>query len=187
MTPADTKATPPRGPARQARPRWRQVLAALAAAAALFLIAVIVTAVGGGSGIGTTPSPVPAAGPPVKTVSPPVVLPVVYSQVEGWHGAQVRPAATYVGQGGSPYVRALKWSSWTATGAQAGGYLHMQKPGCTLPTYQCPYQRFRVKVHLSRAQTHDGARYYSRMRWTYSKNHVRHVILWKIYRGYWRN
>ncbi len=98
----------------------------------------------------------------------------------------MRPGAIYVGQGGSPLVKALKWPSWTAAGAQANGYLHMQKPGCTLPTYQCPYRRFRVWVQLSRVETHHSVRYYSRMQWTYTSNHVRHVIRWKTYKGYWR-
>jgi hypothetical protein len=186
MNPADPTATPPPRPARLARPRRPQVLAALAAAAALLLIVLIVAAADGGSGTGPTPGPAATAATPVKAISPAAVLPVVYSQVEGWHGAQVRPAATYVGEGGAPYLRALKWSSWTASGAQAAGYLHLPEPGCTLPTYRCPYQRFRVKVQLSRVQTHDGARYYSRMRWTYTKNHARHVLLWKTDRGFWR-
>ncbi len=171
------------GKARRRRPR---VLAAGMIAALLVLIAVIIAAIAGGSGTGSAPRPTPAADP-VAASSVPAVLPVVYSQVDGWHGGQVRPAAIYVGQGGSPYVKALRWPSWTAAGAQANGYLYMQKPGCVLPTYQCPYQRFRVQVQLSRVQTHNGTRYYSRMRWTYIRNHVSHAISWKTYRGYWRN
>lgn len=171
------------GKARGRRPR---VLAAVMIAALLVLIAVIIAAIAGGSGTGSAPRPTPAADP-VAASSVPAALPVVYSQVDGWHGGQVRPAAIYVGQGGSPYVKALRWPSWTAAGAQANGYLYMQKPGCVLPTYQCPYQRFRVQVQLSRVQAHNGTRYYSRMRWTYIRNHVSHAISWKTYRGYWRN
>lgn len=186
MTPADPNATPPPGPARRARPRRNQVLAALAAAAALLLIVVIVTAAHGGSGAGLAPGATASTITGVKASSPPAVLPVVYSQVEGWHGGQVRPPATYVGEGGAPYIRALNWSSWTASGARAAGYLHLQQPGCTRPAYQCPYQRFRVQVQLSQVQTHDGTRYYSRMRWTYTENDVRHVIRWQIAGGFWR-
>jgi hypothetical protein len=171
----------------RARTRQRKALAAVTAAAAvLVLIAVIIAAMTGGSGTGSAPRPAPAVDP-VAASSAPAPLPVVYSQVEGWHGGQVRPAAIYVGQGGSPYVRALKWPTWTAAGAQANGYLHMQRPGCALPTYQCPYQRFRVEVQLSRVETHDGVRYYSRMRWTFVRNHVSQVLGWRTYRGYWRN
>lgn len=166
--------------------RRHKVLAALTAAVVLVLIAVIITVIAGRSGTGTAPRPAQAAFP-VETSSTPAALPVVYSQVEGWHGGQVRPAAIYVGQGGSPYVKALRWPTWTAAGAQANGYLHMQKPGCALPTYQCPYQRFRVRVQLSQVETHDGVRYYSRMRWTYIRNHVSHVIGWNTDRGYWRD
>ena len=160
--------------------------AAPAAAAAAVLIAVIITVLAGCSGTLAT-SRLTRAADPVETASAPAALPVLYSRAEGWHGGQVRPAASYVGQGGSPYLTALKWLSWTATGARANGYLHLQRAGCALPTYQCPYQRFRVQVQLSRVQTHHGARYYSRMRWTYRKNHVRHVIRWMTDRGYWRN
>lgn len=172
------------GKARGRRPR---VLAAVMIAALLALIAVIIAAIAGGSGTGSAPRPTPAADPVAASSVPAVLPPVVYSQADGWHGGQVRPAAIYVGQGGSPYVKALRWPSWTAAGAQANGYLYMQKPGCVLPTYQCPYQRFRVQVQLSRVQTHNGTRYYSRMRWTYIRNHVSHAISWKTYRGYWRN
>ena len=98
-----------------ARPRRRQVLAAVAAALLLIVVIVIVAAGGPGSG----PAATTATG--ASATSPPVVLPVVYSQVEGWHGGQIRPAAAYVGEGGAPYVKALEWSSWTATGARAAG------------------------------------------------------------------
>jgi hypothetical protein len=174
------------GPSGKARTRSREVLGALTAAAVLVLIAVIVAAIAGGSGAGTSPRPARAANP-VETFRPSAALPVVYSQVEGWHGGQVRPAVIYVGQGGAPYVNALKWTGWTTAGAQANGYLHVQKPGCTLPTYQCPYQSFRAQVRLSQVETHNGVRYYSRMRWTYVKNHVPRVIRWKTSKGYWRN
>lgn len=169
-----------------ARPRRRQVLAAVAAAAALLLIVVIVTAADGGSGASPAPGPAATSATGASATSPLAVLPVVYSQVEGWRGGQIRPAAAYVGEGGAPYVKALKWSSWTASGARAAGYLQLQRPGCTRPAYQCPYQRFRVQVQLSRVQTHDGTRYYSRMQWTYTRNHVRQVIRWQTAGGFWR-
>jgi hypothetical protein len=181
MTPADQP-----GPVRMATRRWRKVLAALSAAAVLVLIAVIITAIAGGSGTSTTIRPAGAADP-VKAPGAAAALPVVYWQVEGWHGGQVKPAAIYVGEGGAPYVKALKWPDWTAAGAQADGDLHMQKPGCALPAYQCPYQRFRVKVQLSQVEIRNGVRYYSRMSWTYINNHVPHVIRWKTDKGYWRN
>src|SRR6266540_1092468 len=176
MSPTD----PPPLPPSKAGTRPHKVLAALTAAA------VVITAIGDGAGSVARLGPAQAANP-AGTSGARATLPVVYAQVEGWHGGQVRPAALYVGQGGSPYVNALKWLSWTATGAQANGYLHMQKPGCALPTYQCPYQRFSVKVQLSGVEAHNGVRYYSRMRWTYIKNHVPHVILWKTDKGYWRS
>ncbi len=111
---------------------------------------------------------------------------MVYAQVAGWHRGQVRPAVIYVGEGGAPYATALRWLSWTAAAAQADGDLRLQKPGCALPVYQCRYQRFRVRIQLSRVETHDGVRYYARMRWMYTRNHARQVIRWTISRGYWQ-
>jgi hypothetical protein len=181
MTPADQP-----GPVRMATKRWRKVLAALSAAAVLVLIAVIITVMAGGSGTDATTRPARAADS-VRAPSAAAALPVVYGQVAGWHGGQVKPAAIYVGEGGAPYVKALKWPGWTAAGAHANGELLMQKPGCALPAYQCPYQRFRVKVQLSLVEARDGVRYYSRMSWTYISNHGQHVIRWKTSKGYWRN
>jgi hypothetical protein len=181
MTPADQP-----GPGRMATKRWRKVLAALSAAAAAILIAVIITVMAEGSGAGTATRPARAADS-VRSPSAAAALPVVYGQVAGWHGGQVKPAAIYVGEGGAPYVKALKWPGWTAAAAHANGELLMQKPGCARPAYQCPYQRFRVKIQLGQVETRDGVRYYSRMSWTYISNHGQHVIRWKTDRGYWRN
>ena len=162
----------------------QQVLAALTAAAMLVLIAVIFAVVAGRPGTVAASPPAPAAGP-AGGGSSPAALPVVYSRVAGWHDGQVRPAVIYVGEGGAPYVNALSWPGWTVAGARADGELHMQKPGCALPAYQCPYQRVGVKVQLSRVESRHGVRYYARMRWTYTEDHVRHVIHWTISGGYW--
>jgi hypothetical protein len=181
MTAAD-----PLGPPRKNGIRRPKLLAALTAATVLVLIAVVITALAGSSGTGAAPGPAQAANP-VDTSSAAAALPVVYSRVAGWHSGQVRPAVIYVGEGGSPFASALTWPSWTATGARANGVLHMQQPGCARPTYQCPYQKFRVKVQLSQVQSHNGVRYYSRMRWTFTGNHALHVIRWKTDNGFWRN
>ena len=168
-----------------ARGHRQQVLAALTAAAMLVLIAVIFAVIAGRSGTAAVSPPARGAGP-AGAASSPAALPVVYSRVAGWHDGRVRPAVIYVGEGGAPYVNALSWPSWTAAGARADGDLHLQKPGCALPAYQCPYQRFRVKIQLSEVETRDGVRYYARMRWTYTENHVRHVTRWTISGGYWQ-
>src|ERR1035441_10510869 len=102
-------------------------------------------------------------------------LPVVYSQVDGWHGGQVRPGVVW-----------LKWRAWTPASAQGNGTLIIQKPGCKLPTYECTYQRFPVTVELGRVEAHAGVRYYSRMTWTYTSNRVRRVLRWATNRyGLW--
>jgi hypothetical protein len=173
------------GFSRLAGTRRPKVLAGLLAAVMLVLIAVVISALAGGSGAGTSPGPGRAAAP-AATAGPPAPLPVVYSQAAGWRNGRPRPAVIYVGEGGAPYARALRWSSWTAAGAHASGYLHLQQPGCTRPAYQCRYLRFRVQVQLSQVQAHDGVRYYARMRWTYARRHVRQVIRWQIHRGFWR-
>ena len=113
-------------------------------------------------------------------------LPVVYSQVDGWHGGQVRPGAILVGMGGAPGVVWLKWRAWTATSAQGTGTLIIEKPGCRLPSYECAYQRFPVTVELGRVEAHAGVRYYSRMSWAYTSNRVRRVLRWATNRyGLW--
>jgi hypothetical protein len=189
VTPAGPGASSRR---RSDRPARQKVLAGLAVAITLVVIVVVVMAVrGGGQGTPAALRPVlsrPGNNPATTShAANPAAPPVVYSQVEGWHGGQVRPAAIYVGQGGSPYVTGLRWLSWTSAGAHATGYLHRQQPGCGRPVYQCPYRRFRVRVQLSRPATHGGTRFFARMRWAYSSEHVRYVIRWRADRGYWRS
>lgn len=175
------------------RPTWRKMLAPLAMAITLLAVAVIILTVRGSPGnpaalrpAGNRPTP-GLGGKPPRPQRDQGPFPVVYPQVEGWHGGQVRPTAIYVGQGGSPYVTGLKWLSWTSAGARARGVLHRQRPGCTRPSYQCPYQRSGVLVQLSQPRTHHGRRYFARMRWTYTSGHVRYVIGWRVVRGYWRS
>jgi hypothetical protein len=174
------------GPSRVARTRRPKALAALLAAVMLVLIVVVISALAGGSGTGTSPGQARAAAPAATASAPaPLPLPVVYAQAAGWREGQLRPAVIYVGEGGAPYVKALRWSGWTAAGAHADGYLRLRQPGCTRPAYQCRYLRFRVQVQLSQVQAHDGVRYYARMRWTYTRQHARQVIRWQIDRGFW--
>ena len=157
--------------------RRRQVLAAVVAVAVVAVIAVIISAAGG--------SRAPAAPRGIRAAGP-AAVPVVYAQVAGWHDGQVRPASIDVGEGGAPYVSALNWSGWAAAGARASGFLHMQVPGCTLPSYRCPYLKVRVTVRLSEVRTHDGAAYFSRMRWTYVRDQRPHATSWRTDRGFWR-
>jgi hypothetical protein len=156
--------------------RRRPVLAAAAAVAVVAVIAVIISAAAGGR----------SASARGRSAGPPAAVPVVYSRVAGWHEGQVRPAAIYVGEGGAPYVSALHWSGWAAAGARASGYLHMQVPGCTLPSYRCPQVTVRVTVRLGEVRIHDGSAYFSRMRWTYLRDQRPHAISWRTDRGFWR-
>ena len=187
MTPGSPSASRHRRPDRPAR---QKVLAALAAAVSLAIIIIVVVIAVSGGAKGTPAALRPSRSRPIThhaAKASQAVPPVVYSQVEGWHGGRVRPAAIYVGQGGSPYVTGLRWLSWTPAGAQAVGYLHRQQPGCARPSYQCPYRRFRVRVRLSGPRTHGRTRFFARMRWIYASHHVRYVIRWRADGGYWRS
>lgn len=100
-------------------------------------------------------------------------VPVVYAaDADGWH-AHVKPAATYFGNGGAPYITQLRWSSGNGTSAWATGKLWTQQPGCS-PSYTCPYYSRWAGVYLNTIRSHNGTRYYARMA----------VKLW--YGGKWR-
>lgn len=107
--------------------------------------------------------------------------PVVYNYAEGFHHGRVQPRAIYVGSGGSPYVIHLRWSHWNRATASGHGRLWEQIPGCTKPTYQCPYYHHSARVYLYRVRSHHGTRYFSRMRWT---SHSERIV-WKSDHGYW--
>jgi hypothetical protein len=169
MAPADGS------PPHQGGGPWRKMPAVLAVVGALLLVVAFIAVMQGRS---RTPAALRAAGQAAP--------PVVFSQVEGWRGGQVRPAAIYIGQGGAPYLTALRWLSWTAAGAVGDGYLHRQRPGCAGPAYRCRYQRFEVQVRLGDVRTHGTVRFYARMWWTYRSDQHRSVIGWRNYRGYWR-
>lgn len=112
-------------------------------------------------------------------------VPVVYSaHADGWHG-YVRPAAIYFGQGGAPFLAKLHWSSWTGTSARATGELWAQKPGCSLPSYKCPYSSRWAGVYLTTIRWHHGTRYFARLavRFWYGGK-WRWDVGW-LQRGYW--
>jgi|SRR6266704_774020 len=108
-------------------------------------------------------------------------LPVIYNQNNGWNNAHVRPHAIYVGNGGAPFIRRMHWTHWSPFTAAGHGRLHEQKPGCTRPSYLCPYMSHRVRVYLHRVRTHLGAGYFSRMRWI-SHGQRYH---WRLRQGFW--
>ncbi len=159
----------------------RRLLAA-AAAGALALIAVVAAAVTGG-GSRAVPGSNDLAGSTAATGA----RPALFAQAQGWRGGRIRPAAIYLGEGGAPLVRPVAWSQWTSGGAQGAGRLFMEKPGCTGPSYQCPYQHFTVTVTLSGARLHDGTRYWSQMRWAYPQNLEQRVITWRFLAGFWQS
>ena len=114
--------------------------------------------------------------------------PVVFNYAEGWHHGRVEPHAIYIGNGGAPFVKRLAWSHWNSTSAYAAGIMERQYGSCTRvkPSYQCPYHRFGAGVALSRVETHNGVRYFSRMRWSWHTRAGAHrITYWRLARGFW--
>jgi len=124
-----------------------------------------------GAALGSAPAASASPGPPV-----------LYNYAEGFHHGRVKPHNIYVGNGGAPFVLRLHWPHWNQTIALGRGVLDEQIPGCTLtPVYRCPRYRHPVRVYLHRVRSHNGARYFTRMRW----NSHGETIYWRSHRGYW--
>jgi len=106
-------------------------------------------------------------------------LPRVQANTNGWSGMVTRPGTIYVGQGGSPFVRHLTWSSWGNSVAFASGQLVQQDSGCTQPSYLCPVSKRPVTVYLHYVQSHNGSPYFKKMRWNWtSRNGHARVMYW---------
>jgi hypothetical protein len=118
---------------------------------------------------------------PAASASP--GLPVLYNYAEGFQHGRVEPHDIFVGNGsGAPYVLRLRWPRWIQASARGRGVLDEQIPGCTLtPGYRCPHYRHPVRVYLHRVRSHNGVRYFTRMRWT---SHGE-TIYWRSHQGYW--
>ena len=88
--------------------------------------------------------------------------PVVYAaHLDGWHG-YVKPGTFIFGNGGSPYLTGLHWTSWGSKSAWGTGKLWTVKPGCH-PLYQCRYYSRWVGVYLNTVRSHSGHPYFARM------------------------
>lgn len=114
--------------------------------------------------------------------------PVVFNYAEGWQHGRVRPRAIYIGNGGAPYVIRLSWSHWNGTSAYASGFLERQYASClaSKPAFKCPEHRYGVGVRLTRVATHDGVRYFSRMRWSWhTRSGAHRFTYWRTARGFW--
>lgn len=128
-------------------------------------------------------APVTAASAAVH--APPPGATLVQANTLGWASMSYRPGAIYVGQGGSPYVRSLAWSTWTAGSAttRAGTLVRQANPTCT-PTYLCPVSKKPVTVYLHGVLTHNGTPYFAKMRWGYtSRNGHAEDIYW-VFKDY---
>jgi hypothetical protein len=113
-------------------------------------------------------------------------VPAVYANDDGWRMPSVRPAAIYFGNGGAPFLRGLNWQHWGTGTAFAEGRLWTQVPGCTKPSYQCPYGHRWASVRLHGVKTRDGVRYFAGMDvrfFTGGHAEVRHLVFGS--RGFW--
>lgn len=106
-------------------------------------------------------------------------LPVVQAHPSGWSGMVTRPGAIHVGNGGSPFVRHLMWSSWGASSAHGSGQLVQQDSGCTMPSFLCPVSKRPATVYLHDVRHHNGKAFFKKMRWNWtSRNGHARVAYW---------
>lgn len=107
--------------------------------------------------------------------------PVAYNGADGWSGGAARPPAIYIG-GSDVFVRALRWSHWTARSATARGALWVDtcSPTCAAGRYRI----YPAVVRLWRAVAHKGAAYFSRMSLSYVHGQQRHyTYVWGVLPG----
>jgi hypothetical protein len=166
-------------------PVTRVRLICIAVAAAALSLA----AVGAGIWRGGGSTPGDGAGVASAVTAPAAVTrPVLYNYAAGWQHGRVEPHVIYVGNGGAPFTRRLIWSHWNGTSAYATGIMERQFTSCTSvkPSAQCAYHPYRAEVTLSRPETHNGVRYFSRMRWSWRTGAgAPRSLQWQSVRGFW--
>ncbi len=110
-------------------------------------------------------------------------LPAIDAHATGWYTASVRPGLISVGQGGSPEVGSLRYSTWNSTGAWASGTLELF--WCTgIPLSQCVPTKYAVKVTIYQPISYGGQQWFSRMTWRYhTKSGVPKTRRWSLTSG----
>lgn len=123
--------------------------------------------------------------------SPAPGTPLVSAKDTGWQGLAYRPGAIYVGNGGSPFVSKLSWSSpgtWTTSSATTRtGDITQYWPQPGVPSYQWPSTTRAASVYLHDPLTHSGQPYFAKMRWNWTNAHgVAKVAYWLTSGGFWQ-
>jgi hypothetical protein len=86
--------------------------------------------------------------------------PVLYGRGNGWHDPARRPAHFFTGHANGAFMQSLHWDYWTSGHAYATGRLEAQNPGCTRPSFECPYHGRWVSIFLRDVQVHGGRAYF---------------------------
>jgi hypothetical protein len=109
-------------------------------------------------------------------------LPVVHDCL-GWRRGQVRAASIALSCFGSVVLKVPAWKHWTGVSARsAKATLGVDdcKPDCVSGTFR----RYAATVVLYRARSHDGTRYFSRLRIQYRHHGPRrYTFRWATYPG----
>jgi hypothetical protein len=96
----------------------------------------------------------------------------------GWSDPRVRPHTLYLGNGGSPIIRGIKWGSWRPSIAAAidGFWIESCRPSCAAS----PYYRHPGTLTLIRVRRHNGVEYFSEMiaTWTTEHGQFEHEIVY---------
>jgi hypothetical protein len=112
----------------------------------------------------------------------PAARPVAYDCL-GWHRGQVRADTVALSCFGSVVLKVARWKYWTgisARSARATLNVDQCKPNCA----SGKFRSYPATVVLYRTRSHDGARYYSRLRIQYRHNGARrYTYRWARYPG----
>jgi hypothetical protein len=119
---------------------------------------------------------------PAQAANRVAARPVAYDCL-GWHKGQVRADAIALSCFGSVVLKVARWKYWTgisARSAQATLGVDLCRPNCATGKFRT----YPATVVLYRARSHDGVRYYSRLRVQYRHDGARrYTYRWARYPG----
>jgi hypothetical protein len=108
--------------------------------------------------------------------------PVAYDCL-GWHRGQVKASTVALSCFGSVVVKVASWKYWSGISARSGAAtlgVDNCKPNCG----NGKFTKYAATVVLYRARSHDGVRYYSRLRVQYRHRGLRsYTYRWARYPG----
>jgi hypothetical protein len=109
-------------------------------------------------------------------------IPVAYDCL-GWHRGQVKASTVALSCFGSVVVKVASWKYWSGISARSGAAtlgVDNCKPNCG----NGKFTKYAATVVLYRARSHDGVRYYSRLRVQYRHHGLRsYTYRWARYPG----